>query len=177
MPTKAIMTAVGLRVIEMIEDNIRAGVSYDGTRFRYSERPFSMPAGATRVGNRMKQFQREGRLVAYMAKSKRLWVVVPKGYKDLRDMRGRNPTGDFLTDTGKMLRNLKVLSVTETEVKIGFDDPEQEQKALWLNVTGVGRSRRLWKFLGLSQQQQDELAAIAAFEMNREEIEKLFAGI
>ncbi|HRK05240.1 MAG TPA: hypothetical protein PLW14_09105 [Chlorobiota bacterium] len=177
MPSKAIMTAVGLRVIEMIEDNIRRGESYDGTKFRYSERPFAMPAGATRLGPRMKAFIKDGRLTAYMAKGKRLWVVIPKGYKDLRSMRGQNAAGDFLTASGRMLRNLQILSVTDTTVKIGFSDPEQEQKALWLNVTGVGRSRRLWRFLGLSPQQQDELAAIAAFEMNRDEIEKLFAGV
>jgi len=73
-------------------------------------------------------------------------------------MRGQNPEGDYLQATGAMMRSLNVTKLTETSVSVGFDDPVQEQKALWLSVTGAGRSRRPWRFMGLQAAQEVELA-------------------
>lgn len=150
---------VGMRALEMIEENIAAGRSYDGTKYSYSTKPFARPVG--KLPGR-KKFQAEGRLKMFTTKQGHLWAVVTGGYKDWRAMNKLNPNGDYLQATGAMLRNLSVVEVDDEKVRLGFTDPTQRRKALWLEVTGAGRSRRLWKFLGLSDTQQQELAEYAA---------------
>ncbi|MHB2150577.1 hypothetical protein ACX8XP_16105 [Calditrichota bacterium LG25] len=56
-----------------------------------------------------------------------------------------------------MLRNLKIIKAENNQVIIGFTDPIQAQKAFWLNISGVGRSRKLWKLLGLRKEQWEQL--------------------
>lgn len=48
-------------------------------------------------------------------------------------------------------------SVTDNDAIIGYNDREQAKKAYWFNVSGVGKSRKLWKFLGITQEQKDKL--------------------
>lgn len=70
-----------------------------------------------------------------------------------------NPTAknDFLVSRGTMLSNMKVIETTDSNVTIGWTDSKDAQKAFWLNVSGAGRSRKLWKFLRLRKEQIDEL--------------------
>lgn len=157
-PGKDVLRQIGVRAVQMISDNVRLGVDSKGNRFSYSTKPFAMPGGKFRG---VKGFIEEKRLEAFTTKSGHLWYVVTGGYKDLRRMRGQNPEGDYLQATGAMMRNLNVTKLTDASVSIGFDDPVQEQKALWLSVTGVGRSRRLWRFMGLQPAQEAELAEFA----------------
>lgn len=157
-PGKDVLRKIGVRAVQMISDNVRLGLDSKGNRFSYSTRPFAMPGGKFRNA---KGFVEEGRLEAFTTPKGKLWYVVTGGYKDLRSMRGQNPEGDFLQVTGAMMRNLNVTRVTDTSVRIGFDDPAQEKKALWLSVTGAGRSRRLWRFMGLRPEQEHELAEFA----------------
>lgn len=154
-----ILNKVGQRALQMIEDNIRAGVDSDGQRYSYSTRPFAMPA--RRIKGR-KALEAEGRIRTFTTAQGKLWMVVTGGYRDWRIMQGADPDGDFLTMSGRMLRNLQVLPPSEDSVRIGFTDTEQAQKALWLSVTGAGRSRKLWRFMGLQKSQERELAEYAA---------------
>ena len=168
--SREIMQAIGVRAIEMIEENIANGIGYDGSRFAYSEQPFARPVG--RLPGR-RSFEKEGRLKLFTANSGALWAVVTGGYADWRAMQGLNPHGDFLQVTGKMLRNMGIIGIGADQVRIGFDDPVQAKKALWLNVLGAGSSRRLWKFLGLQPHQRTELAEYAATLFSRSDLGSL----
>ena len=66
-----------------------------------------------------------------------------------------NPSAanDLLTYRGEMLRDMNIVNNSNNSTVIGFTDPVQARKAFWLNVSGVGRSRKLWKFLGLRKEQ------------------------
>lgn len=167
---REVMQKVGMRALEMIEENIAAGVSYDGTRYAYSTKPFARPIG--KLTGRAKMVK-EGRLKLFNTAEGKLWAVVTGGYKDWRRMNKLNPDGDYLQATGAMLRNLNVVEATDTTVRLGFTDPTQRRKAFWLEVTGASRSRRLWKFLGLSDQQREELAAYAASLLVGADISKM----
>lgn len=147
----------------MIKDNIAQGVDIDGKPYEYSEKPFARPWFGTRLKkSEIKSFVSEGRVKPFRTKSGSLWMVVEKGYKDFRRMRGQKEDGDFLTDRGTMLRNMKILETTDDSFKIGFSDAVQLKKALWFNVMGVGKSKKLWRFLGLRKEQETELADYAA---------------
>lgn len=159
MTDREVLWRVGQRALQMIEDNIRDGVDYQGAKYAYSTNPFARPAG--RIKGR-KKLEEEGRLKSFTTAKGKLWVVVTGGYKDWRAIQGLNPDGDFLQASGRMMRNLQVLPTSADTVRIGFTDPEQAKKALWLSVTGAGRSRKLWRFLGLRPQQERELAEYAA---------------
>jgi hypothetical protein len=58
-----------------------------------------------------------------------------------------------------MMRNLKPFTPEDDSITVGWSDATLAQRAFWLNVSGAGKSRHLWKFLGLSQAQQEALAA------------------
>jgi len=162
-----IMQRLAVRALAMIEENIAAGVSYDGRQYQYSTKPFARPVRSLRD---LKKFIGEGRVKPFTTAKGKLWALIPGGYRDWRTMNGLNPDGDFLQVRGAMLRNLGVLSVTGDTATLGFDDPEQREKAFWLQVTGVGPARTLWRFLGLTEAQQNELAEMAAGMMTAQDI-------
>lgn len=155
---------VGIMMLAMIEQNIRAGHDADGKPYAYSTRPFVMPAGrfAKLTKKDKHSLHEDARLTFFMTKARKLWVLVHKGYRDLRAIRGRSPSGDFLQDTGAMMRNMSVIRHDEYSATIGFLSPKEAQKALWLNVLGAGKSRKVWKFLGITREQQQALAEHAA---------------
>jgi len=149
----------------MINDNVSKGVSYDGNKFEYSTNTYARPYDSKLV-QKMGGVQAEGKLydIATSKSTGKLTLLI-HGYKDFKAKVYPDVANDFLTVSGKMLRNLSVVNVSKQkqEFVIGFTDPEQELKAFWLQVSGVGRSRRLWKFLGLSNAQQKELANQARY--------------
>jgi hypothetical protein len=85
--------------------------------------------------------------------------MIVMGYKAYKEAVAPYSKDKFLTLSGKMLRNLNVLTAADNSVIVGFSDPELAQRAYWLNVSGAGRGRKLWKFLGIRKQQEVELAA------------------
>ncbi len=162
-----LLKRVGVRVVQMIEDNVRKGISSDGRRFAYSTRPFARPLTRS---PKNKEFIAQGRLVPYLTKKGKLWAVVPGGYKDWRSMKGLNPDGDFLQDSGEMMRNLAVIGVTDDAAILGFTDEEAAKKAFWLNDVGAGKSRRLMKFLGIRPEQRKELALFVGENLTADDV-------
>ncbi len=161
--TTEIMNQLAVRARQMIKDNVNRGVDIDGKAYEYSEKPFVRPWAGTRLPKaNIESFVKEGRIKPFRTKAGKLWMVVAGGYKDFRRMRGQKDDGDFLTDRGTMLRNLKVIETTADTMTVGFSDAVQLKKALWFNVMGVGKGKKLWKFLGLRKEQEEELAEYAA---------------
>ncbi len=152
---------IGFYGIELIEEQIEKGIDIDGKPYHYSTRPFKMPVSNKLVG--FKKLQKEGRLKVYTSnKTGKLWQVVMGGYRDWRILNKREPDKDFLQWSGAMLRSLSSRAESDTRSVIYFISPEQSQKAYWFNISGVGKSRKLWKFLGWTEANKKRLAEYAA---------------
>jgi hypothetical protein len=101
-------------------------------------------------------------------------MIILGGYKEYKKMVYPDAADKFLMVKGKMLRSMNA-KATDNEAAISFSDPEESQKAYWFNVSGVGRSRKLWKFLGVTKQQlskiedmvRDEYIKIAQEELGK----------
>lgn len=172
--TNDIMNKLAVRARQMVRDNVAQGVDIDGKAYSYSEKPFVRPWAKSRLPKAdIESFVKEGRIKPFRTKAGKLWMVVTGGYKDYRRMRGQKDDGDFLTDRGTMLRNLKPLTITAQYFSIGFTDAVQLKKALWFNVMGVGKSKKLWRFLGLRKEQEQELAEYASSLITEALLEKV----
>ena len=58
---------------------------------------------------------------------------------------------------------------------IYFADAESAQKAMWFNISGIGKTRKLWKFFGLTDESQKKLIAFARDRfVEIKDIDKLF---
>lgn len=158
----------------MILENVAAGLDIHGKKYKYSTRPFARPFDPKLKG--VKGLAKEGRLTIFLRGKTRHWMVVTGGYEDYRRMKGKNPTGDWLTDTGAMLRNLQIIELTDESASLGFTDPLQLKKATWLNIEGAGKGKRLWQFLGLRKEQEIELAQYAASLLTEKYIEEMLKG-
>lgn len=148
---------LGFKAIELINNQIDKGVDADGKPFEYSTRPFAMP----RKGKFPKMFEKSGRIKYFKSKKGRLWQLVTGGYKDWRRMNNRNPEGDFLNWSGSMLRSMSSRADGANKAVVYFAIPEDAKKAFWFNVSGAGKSRKLWKFFGLTPQNENVLAQFA----------------
>lgn len=169
--SRATFQKIGSIALQMINENIRAGKSYDGEMFRYSENPFWRPYDPTIAKKLGKPGEREdGALYKLLTNKDGKLSMLVFGYKAYKAKIYPDSAGDFLTATGKMLRNLQITKIDESAgvVTLGFTDPEQEKKAFYLNVSGAGPSRKLWRFLGLTKAQETELAEIAAKEFSEQ---------
>jgi hypothetical protein len=156
--------AIGQHAIALIRKQAEQGVDIDGKRYEYSTKPYAMP-----LQPRLRKFSKTDRLGIFKTNSGKLWAVVRGGYRDYRAMAGRATDSDFLDFSGAMLRSIDTLRTEKTttgeQIVIGFRDVEQARKAFWLNVSGAGKSRKLWKFLGLTPQNQEALARFAEQEL------------
>lgn len=155
----SIIEKIAFYAIELINEQIEKGVDVDGKSYKYSTKPFAMPAKRNLKG--LKTLQKEGRLKPFTANGK-LWQLVTGGYKDWRVINNRNPEGDYLQWSGSMLKSISARAKSDTSSVIYFTSPEQAQKAFWFNVSGVGKTRRLWKFFGLTDENENRLLDYAA---------------
>jgi hypothetical protein len=151
---------VGFKALELIGEQIGRGIDMDDNQYRYSEKPFAMPAGGKKLP---KALEKSGRLRKFVSRrSGKLWQIVTGGYKDWRRINKRSPDGDFLVWSGSLLKSMSCRAQSDTKAVLYFTSAKQAQKAFWLNVSGAGESRKLWKFFGLTTSNQKRLAEYAA---------------
>lgn len=98
----------------------------------------------------------------FTTKHGKLWYLIYGGYRSWREINKRNPDGDFLQWSGQMLRSISAKQESDDRAVIYFADAESAKKAFWLNVSGAGRSRKLWKFFGLTKENEQKLLEYAA---------------
>lgn len=164
--SKLIMQMIGNKTIEAITQRIEAGKDIDGKAFRYSVNPFAMPKGAmlkkaqNKLMAKSKALVKKGEKGLFFENKKTggLWATIPGGYKQFREISDRSSSGDFLQFTGRMLASVKIIKVTDDEVVIGFGDKRSAELAFYQNVSGVGKSRKLWKWFGLNPAETDKIA-------------------
>lgn len=167
---KKLLNTAGSFVLASIEENLRKGIDYEGKKFSYSEESFFRPYDA-RLHTRLKKSPDLFDIVRSKRTGKLGFII--HGYKKFKQFMNPQAAGDYLTWRGEMLRDMKILHTSDNEAVIGFSDPEQAQKAFWFNISGVGRSRKLWKFLGITARQQERLVDLLGEEYQKIVIEEL----
>lgn len=154
-----LLEKIGFKAIELINEQVAAGIDADGKPYQYSSKSFAMPAGKKKFP---KSLEKEGRLIKFTNRKGKLWQIVKGGYKDWRKINNRNPEGDFLVWSGKMLKSMSARAEQGNRAVVYFSSASEAQKAYWLNISGAGRSRKLWKFFGLTSANKERLAQYAA---------------
>lgn len=146
---------IALRAIELINQQIADGIDIDGKKYKYSEKPFAMPYSSKVV----KAFGKDGKGKYYNVTSKngKRWLIITKGYKSYREAFNREVDKDFLQWSGNMLAAIDVINYDTYSAEIGFRNKKAAQIAYYLNVSGAGRGRKLWKFFGLTKENIDKL--------------------
>lgn len=152
-----IMTRAGLRAIELINEQIEAAKDRNGQSYSYSTKPFARPMGGLK-GVNIKRSIKQGDFSPFTTKAGARWIIVPGGYKRLRELQGLSSTSDYLQSTGQMLRDMTILESGQSQVRIGFRTRRSARLAFWLNVSGAGKSRKLWRFFGLTAGNRRKLA-------------------
>jgi phage gpG-like protein len=158
-----ILQKLSIRAVELINEQIQRGIDAEGKPYRYSTKPFARPIGGIpRFGQFSKNAQKEGRLKIFSTKKNSKWALFTRGYADYRSLTGRNPAGDFLEFSGEMLASMTGFARHPNQAVVGFSSQKAAERAFWFNVSGVGRSRKLWKFLGLTPENEKILVDYAA---------------
>ena len=154
--SQKLLDEIAIAALSMIEDNIHKGIDMDGKSYSYSEKPFYHPYSKT-IRSKLGGKAGQGKFYEIIkGKNGKLGMIILGGYKQYKQKINPTAANDYLTFSGKMLRNLNVIEAKGNRIVIGFTDPKQAKKAFWLNVSGAGRSRKLWKFLGLRKSQYQQ---------------------
>jgi len=154
---KKLFQIAGVKVLAFIEENIKKGIDYEGNAFQYSTNPYYIPFNDA-IYKKLGGKNGNGKLfqMVYSKRTGLLGMIILGGYKAYKEKVHPSAAKSYLTVTGKMLRSMDV-KATDNEAIISFTGEEEQQKAFWFNVSGVGRSRKLWKFLGITEMQKKQL--------------------
>ena len=173
MGYKKLLNIAAVRTLAYIETNIKNGVDCKGGKFQYSKKPFYRPY-EKKIASKLGGSDGEGKLYKIITgKNGKLGMIILGGYDSLKRNLYPQSYSHFLTQTGKMLRSMSALKIDDKSAIIGFSDPDSAQKAYWLNVSGAGRSRKLWRFLCISQAQEKELTEEIGNEFYQITVKKL----
>ena len=162
---------IGFMALSLIQEQIEQGIDQNEQRYEYSTKTFARPF-TSRVKNQ-KALIKAQKLGIITTKSGKRWMLIKGGYKAFRTMIGRNPEGDYLQDTGAMLQALSVKRKSDTDAVIYFTSAKAAQKAFWLSQSGAGRSRKTWKFMGLTERNRKRLEEYAATLITTDEVLKV----
>lgn len=158
---------VGLRVLARIKERTLQGIDAHGKPFAgYSEKTFAAPAAS--LGKKVFATLDKAGKLSFFHQEQTLWARVEGGYKLVKATKRPADGGVVnLTDTGKLLRGLRLLSIDEQgAIRIGWDDPELALLAYYHNVSGAGPGRVVRKFLGIAD---PELIPIVQEEIAKEQ--------
>ena len=177
--SEQLLKYIGNTTLSFILDNIKKGISYEGDKFQYSENNFYIPF-SPKIYSAYKKDNSFARFVTTKSGKKGFIVF---GYKKFKEKFYPQSVNNYLTASGKMLRDMNILKTSDNsegscgEIIIGFTDVRNSQIAFYLNVSGAGRGRKLWKFLGLSQKQIEELSVKYQSHITKEIAQNLIKNI
>lgn len=162
---RSLMLKIGQHSVVIIKKRVADGIFLQGSSdsaSQYSTKPFAMPTGAVKPRSLMLDIikgKRGNDTQLFKSKGGKLWVVITKGYKWLREQAGKQSSKVDMRWTSELMRSLNVLSVNPQtgEVVIGHKGKRNEDLAYWHNVAGAGRSKKIRKWLMLTD---DELSKI-----------------
>ena len=160
-----LLTRVGLKGVAIIRKRTEGGQFLPGSSpnaENYSTTPMPLPYGALR--NKLSgRKAKEAGFKVFTSKSGRVWIVLPGGYKQYRQLYGKQTDRVTLSWSGRMLRNLKLLSTSQSgqsaESVVGFDDADSARIAGYHNELGAGKSRKKHVFIGFNDSEISDLTA------------------
>ncbi len=161
----SLLMKIGSKAVLIIKQRTAKGIFLSGSSSnanRYSTKPFAMPLGAVKKKDvlwKMLKGEYNDETELFRTKSKRLWVVIKRGYKWLREKSGKQSSRVDMRWSGKLLRSLRVLKVDPASgvIEIGHGDAQNKKLAEYHNVLGAGKSKRLHKYLGLTEKELEEM--------------------
>lgn len=149
---KANKVLLGTAIVNHIRDRTLEGKDKDGKAFKhYSTNTFAMPSGAI-TKRALSALDKAGDIIWFTTKTGAEWVLIKGGYKRLKAVKRPSHGGTVnLTDTGKMMADLTVISYPADGIRIGFNRAENAQKASW-NIE-MGRD-----FFGIEDSELEKMA-------------------
>ena len=167
---RSLLLRIGQHSVVLIKKRVADGIFLEGSSdgaSQYSTKPFAMPTGAIMPRSLMLSIikgKKGNDTQLFKSGSGKLWAVITKGYKWLREQAGK-PSGKVdMRWTSELMRSLMVLSVDPEEgtITIGHKGARNDKLAYWHNVTGAGKSKKIRKWLLLTN---DELKNIGNVEL------------
>lgn len=166
--SQGLLLRIGQHTILIIKKRIADGIFEDGSTAgsKYSTTPFAMPLGAVQKKSVMTNILKgksPDDTELFRTKAGKLWVIIKHGYEWLRKQSGKPSTQVDFRWTGELMRSMTVVKsdVTSGEIEIGHTGTRNENIALWWNKEGAGRSRKLRKWLYITD---DELKSMSEAE-------------
>lgn len=162
---RSLMLKIGQHSVVIIKKRVADGIFLEGSSdaaSQYSTKPFAMPTGAVRPRSLMLDIikgKKGNDTNLFKSKSGKLWVVITKGYKWLREQAGK-PSGKVdMRWTSELMRSLMVLNtdVDSGTITIGHKGKRNEDLAYWHNVAGAGRAKKIRKWLMLSNTELEKI--------------------
>jgi hypothetical protein len=156
----------GNKLIFIIRRRTNKGIFLPGSSRRanqYSTKPFAMPvyAASKMLGANITRAAKldPDNYHLFTSKAGNLWVLVKKGYKEIR--RKANKFSDHVTMqfTSGYMRDLSVLRTGGTAADVGWKSGRNQRLATFHEVMGAGKSKRLHKILGMLKKEEDEMQA------------------
>lgn len=163
----AILLRIGKRIILIIKQRTAKGIFLDGSSpnaGQYSTKPFAMPIGAIKkkaLLNRIikGKHDEEDETQLFTSKSGKMWVAIGKGYKWLREQSNKQSSNVDLRWTGQLMRSMTVnVNADKGIIAIFHTGKRNKQLAEWFNVKGIGKSKKLKKYLAISEEELQNLA-------------------
>ncbi len=154
--SRGLLIQLGQAALYIINRRVAEGKFLPGSTGtnKYSTTPLPLPAGAlTAKGIKtLNTLLDSDEATAFTAKSGRLWIVLQEGYKQLRQLAGRETDHVTLNWSGAMMRGLTIteVSVQQAAITLGWNDSALAERASYHEQLGAGRSRKTHKFLGLT---------------------------
>jgi hypothetical protein len=169
-----IMAKAGTYGVTIIRRRVREGIYLDGSSdnaTEYSSKPFAMPFGGLQTSALKKQISgmKDNDAPKYFISksSGNIWILITGGYKQLREIAGKQTDKVTMTWSGRMMRNLKVLpdSATNRSVTVGFDDATAQRIANYHNIDGAGKSKRMHVFMNFTDDEKKKIADMIGDEI------------
>lgn len=156
----------GNKVVFIIRRRTKKGHFLPGSSKRanqYSGKPFAMPVGAATAmlkSNVLKRSKSDPENYhTFTSKQGNLWILMKKGYKDVRRLAGKSTDHVTMNWSGKYLRDLGVVRTGNQIADISFKSGRNQELASYHEKLGAGKSKRLHKILGLLAKEEKEMAA------------------
>ncbi|MFZ4620962.1 MAG: hypothetical protein ACOYNS_10405 [Bacteroidota bacterium] len=131
----------------------------------YSTKPFARPlAGLTKqlrkdlIANGAEVFTKDG---------KQTWIVIKGGYKQMREIGGKDVSHVSMVWTGRMMRNLGILNTDDNSAVLGPKDEDTKKIVMYHNVLGAGKSKKKRVFMGFTESEKGRLSKLVGDEFLR----------
>jgi hypothetical protein len=129
----------------------------------YSDEPYAQPAGS--LTDQVRDQLPEDETSYFETNDGDLWLVIEGGYEAVRKAKGL-PTGRVdLTDQGDMLSAMRsdaTVQDDQVQMLVGYIDGASPQEAMQIaryhNIEGAGQSEVKRVFVGLTDEEADDIA-------------------